>query len=85
MIGIAAEHETVERAERVLRAWAAVVPGEPSEGLTVQRQKSKRLADCYGSSGPRVFGTVRRVCRSRETVSGTTKTARVSGDRRRLD
>ena len=34
VIGIAAEHETVERTERVLRAWSAVVPGEPSEGLT---------------------------------------------------
>ena len=34
VIGIAAEHETVERTERVLRAWSAVVPGEPGEGLT---------------------------------------------------
>ena len=44
VIGIAAEHETVERAERVLRAWAAVVPGEPGEGLTVSGRKSKQLA-----------------------------------------
>ena len=38
VIGIAAEHETVERTERVLRAWAAVVPGEPGEGLTVRQE-----------------------------------------------
>ena len=38
VIGIAAEHETVERTERVLRAWSAVVPGEPGEGPTVKQE-----------------------------------------------
>ncbi len=38
VIAIAAENKTVERAERVLRAWAAAVPGEPSEELTVKRE-----------------------------------------------
>ena len=38
VIAIAAENKTVERAERVLRAWAAAVPGEPGEGLTVNQE-----------------------------------------------
>ena len=38
MIAIAAENKTVERAEQVLRAWAAAVPGEPSEALTVKQE-----------------------------------------------
>ena len=38
VIAIGAENKTVERAERVLRAWAAAVPGEPSEGLTVKQE-----------------------------------------------
>ena len=37
-IAIAAENRTVERAERVLRAWAAADPGEPGEGLTVKQE-----------------------------------------------
>ena len=38
VIGIGAENKTVERAEGVLRAWAAADPGEPSEALTVKRE-----------------------------------------------
>ena len=38
VIGIAAEHESIERAERVLRRWAATAPGKPSEGLTVKQE-----------------------------------------------
>ena len=38
VIAIAAENKTVERAERVLRAWAAAVPGEPGEELTVKQE-----------------------------------------------
>ena len=40
VIAIAAEHETVERAERVLRAWAASVPGKPGERLTAAEIKA---------------------------------------------
>ena len=42
VIGIGAENRTVERAERVLRAWAAAVPREPSKGRTLQ-QEIKRI------------------------------------------
>ena len=38
VIGIGAENKTVERAERVLRVWAAADPGESSEGLTVKQE-----------------------------------------------
>ena len=38
VIAIGAENKTVERAERVLRAWAAADPGEPSEALTVKQE-----------------------------------------------
>ena len=41
VIGIGAENKTVERAERVLQAWAAV-PREPSKGRTLQ-QEIKRI------------------------------------------
>ena len=42
MIGIAVENETVDRAARVLRLWAATAPGKPSEGRTLQ-QEIKRI------------------------------------------
>ena len=42
VIGIGAENRTVERAERVLQAWAAAVPREPSKGRTLQ-QEIKRI------------------------------------------
>ena len=38
VIAIGAENKTVERAERVLQAWAAADPGEPSEELTVKQE-----------------------------------------------
>ena len=38
VIGIAAENETVDRAARVLRVWAAAEPGKPVEGLTVKQE-----------------------------------------------
>ncbi len=38
VITIAAEHEPIERAERVLRRWAATAPAKPSEGLTVKQE-----------------------------------------------
>ena len=44
VIAIGAENKTVERAERVLRAWAAADPGEPSEALTV-KQEIKAIDD----------------------------------------
>ena len=44
VVAIAAEHETVERAERVLRAWAASVPGKPGEGLR-KAAEIKAIAD----------------------------------------
>ena len=47
VIGIASEHDTIERAERLLRSWAASDPGKPSEGLTVQ-QEIKAIAEAMG-------------------------------------
>ena len=47
VIGIASEHDTIERAERLLRSWAASAPGKPSEGLTVQ-QEIKAIAEAMG-------------------------------------
>ena len=38
VIGIAAENETVDRMDRVLRAWTAAAPGVPDEGLTVKQE-----------------------------------------------
>ena len=38
VIGIAAGNETVDRMDRVLRAWAAAAPGVPAEGLTVKQE-----------------------------------------------
>ena len=49
VITIAAEDEPIERAERVLRRWAATAPGKPSEGLTA-KQEIKAIDRRYGSS-----------------------------------
>ena len=38
VIAIAAESKTVERADQVLRAWAAAEPGHSPEGLTVKQE-----------------------------------------------
>ena len=38
VIGIAVENVTVDRAARVLEAWAAAEPGTPDEGLTVKQE-----------------------------------------------
>ena len=42
VIGIAAENETVDRTDRVLRVWAATAPKETGEGRTL-RQEIKRI------------------------------------------
>ena len=42
VIGIAAENETVDRTDRVLRVWASAAPKETGEGLTL-RQEIKRI------------------------------------------
>ena len=42
VIGIAAENETVDRTERVLRVWASTAPKETGEGRTL-RQEIKRI------------------------------------------
>ena len=38
VIGIAAEHESIKRAERVLKVWAATAPQEYPEGRTLQQE-----------------------------------------------
>ena len=38
VIGIGVENVNVDRAERVLEAWAAADPGTPAEGLTVKQE-----------------------------------------------
>ena len=38
VIGIAAEHETIERAERVLKVWSETAPIEYSQGMTLQQE-----------------------------------------------
>ena len=62
VIAIGAEHETIERAERLLRVWAAADPGKSPEGLTV---KSRCCMD-RGGDGIRPFpsGSVRRYVRT---------------------
>ena len=42
VIGIAAENETVDRTDRVLRVWASTAPKETGEGRTL-RQEIKRI------------------------------------------
>ena len=61
VIAIAAENKTVERAERVLRTWAAAEPGKSPEGLTVKQeikaideamtQKDREFLARYGGFG----------------------------------
>ena len=61
VIGIAAGNETVDRMDRVLRAWAAAAPGVPAEGLTVKQEikaideamthKDREFLSQYGGFG----------------------------------
>ena len=44
MIGIAAENEALDRADRVLQVWAAPARWKPGEELTV-KQEMKRIED----------------------------------------
>ena len=44
VIGIAVENATVDRAARVIEAWAAAEPGTPDQGLTV-KQEIKAIRD----------------------------------------
>ena len=55
VIGIGAENRTVERAERVLRAWAAADPRKPSEGLTV-KQEIKLMGEAMDHDDKEVLG-----------------------------
>ena len=67
VIAIAAEHEPIDRAKRVLRRWAATPPGKPSEGLTV-KQEIKLIGDAMTHSDEDVlaeyggFGEAMRRC-----------------------
>ena len=49
VIGIAVENTIVDRAARVLEAWAAADPGTPDEGLTV-KQEIKAIDDAMTHS-----------------------------------
>ena len=55
VITIAAEHEPIERAGRVLRRWAATAPGKPSEGLTV-KQEIRLISDAIDHDDKDVLG-----------------------------
>ena len=50
VVAIAAEHDAIERAERVLRSWAGPVRVKPSEGLTV-KEEIKRIHDAVKHQG----------------------------------
>ena len=62
VIGIGVENVNVDRAARVLQAWAAADPGKPDEGLTVKQeikaiddamtQKDREFLARYGGFGP---------------------------------
>ena len=72
VIGIAAEHESIERAERVLRRWATTAPGKPSEGRTVKQEikeidyamhhRDREFLAQYGGFGELCSG--RRTCKN---------------------
>ena len=49
MIGIAVANATLDRAVRVLEAWAAAEPGTPDEGLTA-KQEIKAIDDAMTHS-----------------------------------
>ena len=62
VIGIGVENTAVDRAGRLLQAWAAAEPGTPDEGLTVKQeikaiddamtQKDREFLARYGGFGP---------------------------------
>ena len=62
VIGIGVENVNVDRAARLLQAWAAAEPGKPDEGLTVKQeikaiddamtQKDREFLARYGGFGP---------------------------------
>ena len=54
VIGIAAENKTVDRTDRVLRAWASTAPKETGEGLTL-RQEIKRIDTALRSNDQAVL------------------------------
>ena len=54
VIGIAAENKTVDRTDRVLRAWASAAPKETGEGLTL-RQEIKRIDTALRTNDPTVL------------------------------
>ena len=55
VIGIGAEDETVDRAARVLRVWAAAEPGKLVEGLTV-KQEIKLIGEAMDHNDKDVLG-----------------------------
>ena len=62
VIGVAVENTAVDRAARLLEAWAAADPGTPDQGLTVKqeikairdamKQKDREFLARYGGFGP---------------------------------
>ena len=55
VIGIAAEDELVERAERVLKVWSATAPIEYSQGMTLQ-QEMKLIGQAMDQDDNEVLG-----------------------------
>ena len=83
VIGIAAENEALDRADRVLQVWAAPARWKPGEELTV-KQEMKRIHDAihhddgdvlaeYGGFGGAVqrFGALHRLPEARVTEGAT--------------
>ena len=59
VVAIAAEHEPIERADRVLRAWAAA-PEKDGTGMTVKKEIAA-IKDGVAAVRSRIFGAVGRV------------------------
>ena len=55
VIGIAAEDEPIERAERVLKVWAATAPQEGRQGMTLQ-QEIKLIGEAMDHDDNEVLG-----------------------------
>ncbi len=84
VIGIAVENATVDRAVRVLEAWAAAEPGTPDEGLTV-KQEIKAIDDAMTHSDEELSSPIRRLRGSHETLGGAQILAPSQGHGRSLD